>query len=34
MRMLKIITVWSVVVLPLAYGLWNTLENAAQLFGG
>jgi len=34
MRILKIITVWAVVALPLAYGLWNTLENAAQLFGG
>lgn len=31
---LRILAVWSVVGVPLAYGLWNTLQNAAQLFGG
>lgn len=31
---LRTIAVWAVVVVPLAYGLWNTLQNAAQLFGG
>lgn len=30
----RLIAVWAVVVIPLLYGLWNTLENAAQLFGG
>jgi len=33
-KTLRIISVWAVVVVPLAYGLWNTLQNAAQLFGG
>jgi len=33
-RVLRIAVVWAVVGIPLAYGLWNTLQNATQLFSG
>lgn len=33
-KYLRTCAVWAVVAVPLAYGLWNTLQNAAQLFSG
>ena len=31
---LLVVLAWLVVVVPLAYGLWQTLVKAAQLLGG
>lgn len=31
---LLIVLAWLIVVIPLAYGLWQTLVKAGQLLGG